>query len=281
MAGEAGAQSANEEPKPTIFDNLHDAGFSLRRTIDGPVKPATFGYSHEGGEDFLSTQFALLYHHGMYSDNANELLVNVASEANLSGQYDDRVNNFYRINAFGQFLHAAYGDSRQEGTLIARLGPVYESTKNGELQNLYGEMGLTGTYKALAMGAGRDIAPGVAFMWQPTLLLDLGGNLDRGVTTVEQSDTVARVIPSVGGTLSFYTLAKYMGLAELNLTSTFKESYAPKEANRTTYDYYEVGFDVGITKNLSISTTYKNGREAPTYVAANSFEVMLGLKFGN
>ena len=72
-----------------------------------------------------------------------------------------------------------------------------------------------------------------------------------------------------------------MGLAELNLTSTFKESYAPKEANRTTYDYYEVGFDVGITKNLSISTTYKNGREAPTYVAANSFEVMLGLKFGN
>lgn len=168
---------AEENPSPTFFERLVDAGFSLRKNITGPVKPAEFGYYRENGEDFFKSEFALLYSRGITQGSNWWLGAEMAAEGKLSSQASARTNNVLRINP--ALIHQYTPSLDPLKVLRTRLGTVYEASQDFKIQNAYGEIEFIPAYQPWAMGVDHHLFAGIYFRWEPILGVQAGTNLKR------------------------------------------------------------------------------------------------------
>src|SRR5712672_957123 len=99
------AQEQKPPPAETFDTRFANAGFSLRQSLSGPTKPATFAYERTGGENFAEAKFALVYQHGFFANN-NLFIGQLAAEGDIGGATETRNNNFLRVNgSVGSFSY--------------------------------------------------------------------------------------------------------------------------------------------------------------------------------
>lgn len=271
-----------DDKKPTIFESLADNGISIRKTLSGPAKPATFGYNRTDTDDFATAQFAVVYFSPRpISEGKNYYLgFQSAVEGNLSGESDARANNSLKASA--ALVHLYTLDPKTiTGGLFTRFGPAYEMSKNLKIQNLYAELELAPIYRPTGMAAYTPIAKDVFFSWSPIFAVQAGGNLRRDEATFEQSNTIVRLVPQIHFTLDFPGVAKAVGLHGVKATASEKLYYLAEESNHRKNDMFESGLQFSFTKEFSLNLTYKKGREPPTYNDVREMAVMFGLKVGS
>lgn len=272
--------NAEEAKPPTFFESLVNAGFSLRKTITGPVKPAEFGYYRENGDNFFKSEFALLYSRTVTQGRDWWFGAEMAVEGRLSSQETARNNNVLRINP--AFIHQ-YTPSQDPLTVLrTRFGAVYESSQDFKIQNAYGEFELIPAYQPLAIGVDHHLLAGIYFRWEPIFGLQAGANLKREAPTFEQSDTILRLVPQLHARFSTPEWAQFFRLKESTLTFSLKEYYlALENSSKRNNSLFEASWELAFTPELSLTTSYKTGRAPPKFAQATEFGVMLGIKFGN
>lgn len=278
LLASASTVSAADPASKSIIDTLAAQGWSLRQALSGPSKPATIGYESTQGEQFWSTNFALIYLDQHPLELAKDVFfTQFAVEGDLGGSSSQTRNDYLKFNGSVVNLHSF--DTNTLNGVYSRLGPVYEATKDFSIQNAYGELEIVPVYQPLAIGVYRPIWAGVELQMLPSIIIDGGSNMRRDPTAFEEDTTVLRVIPYGALSLSFPTFAKSLGLHSTALSVTDKVTYLPLE--QTKYNNFaSADVDFGLTEYAHLVVSYSRGRQAPTYLDTPDFSIKFGLMFG-
>jgi len=280
-----------EEKPDNIFDKLSKAGFSLSRALAGPGKgeAAAFSYLKTFGDDSVySADFALSWRGKVYEtpDFRAVYSMQVSVESSLTSKESENED----VLKFSVSLVQDLTDIGPFDGIYARYALKHESDQDFDTQKVIVEFELTPTMRALAMGfglpkprggqstTGRALLPTIQFRWRPFFGLEGGTTLKEGDSS-EKEDAVLRLSVRVRAEVFLNFINQILGIQAgiIFLDNTFK--YLPLEDDEKTHNFIIAGFELRLSKNISVGLTYKNGEAAPDFKDIETFGANIGIRF--
>jgi hypothetical protein len=301
-----------EAPEPkSVVEALQDAGFRLRRAVQGPVSgaPARFAYVYDydpdpGTDDEVFTaQFALMYRPptGIRLSSRASLYGSTSYEANLTSA-GDKSSTYSRWRG-GAELQWNLGPLSGPGSVnpyhmrgvLQSIQLKVDSDQEGDTRKASIEAVTTPLIGAVGMGTVLPWpqCPGTPFTysWQPQLLLEAGTTRERGDTQETGSDFL-RIGFALHGELHFVWLMDALGMrkgpkdegedAVPAFLPYLYVDYVGRYLNHSTpawREYLVVGFNLPLSDYVSIDAAYERGSDSPDFEHVERFSIALGIMF--
>ena len=160
-----------------------------------------------------------------------------------------------------------------------RFGPQYEASKDFTLESLLFEVEPTITMADLAIGYDQPfLVDGVYFRWRPLVRFQAGDRISGGPTIAEQRDTIFRIAPTVGATITMGSLAETLGLKSFDLVGIGTFTFLPLEQNEF-HQYFEASANAKLTENFGLTFSYKDGELAPLFKDTQEYRIGFTVEF--
>lgn len=297
-----------------LLDRLRESGLHLQRALPADdtqaTDPATVGFTHEAGHaTTVQSNFALIWkttrplsESGFLHDSWASMSV----EGKLTGNGKDRANNSLKF--VGSLQHQAlFGGAKNDtrgrdpreldpddlarGTaLLTDLNIKFEGDQDFASKKLLGEILTTfsdghviGMYLPHSRfdryGQRDPFGRPIQFRIRPYVGVDGGDNIAVG-DSKEKKGTVLRLIARMHGDIRLNFLAKALGLRNgVDLFGDATYYHLPLENGPRDHTYLESGINFSLTKDVSLSFSYKVGEDAPLFQHGESFGGQFGVKF--
>lgn len=245
-------------------------GFSLTlgREGDKAKKPASFKYAYtkEKGEVFTAN-YSLLWRARVQPICKGAFFTHSLFHDGSLSSDEKATDTAIRVGYQGAFDYSL-GDTSSLFVTVALLNEANQSYDTGK--NL-GEVSLTGSSKALAIGYARPLnnEKPFQFMWEPTVTLTYGRTVKIGDST-EQRDTIQRYALRIATTTELNVIERLLNTRRVALVVVGTQWKLPNE-DIDEHDLFEATLQFDFTDNISVGLDYKRGEQPPEFKGLKNY----------
>jgi hypothetical protein len=276
-----GPAPAEPSKQNTFLQSLSKAGLTFSQTLtgNGAGKGASFSYSKTDSEaGQLSAQFALQY--APYIGDMSQYF-GVSVEGNVA-QPDAKNTSYLNFRtSYGFWYIVDRSLPYDHPSFYVTTSLLMENTTDFRIKNLMFDTEIQPIYQGLCFYHLCNRSAYVTLELQPSLELQVGGNIAGLAYSTETEATRLRLIPKLGGTIHLPKLAtELLHIEDVTISVSDTFDYLPLETTQT-YNHFETELNLELIKGIGLGFNWQSGQVAPTYVRSSTFEVRLTVRIGD